>query len=113
VSLSVTVAVFQLLLGPICRLVDAVNMAMMRSFDSAIQVSEKLDKQFVANIQYKVGVYNVCNTSLSNASVPWDQFPRSKCDEAVTDMSRGNWACETCRTRMLYEETAPVEFGRV
>jgi len=53
---SVTVAVFRLILGPLCRLIDGINSAMMRSFDSAIQVTEKLDNQFVANIQYKVSV---------------------------------------------------------
>jgi len=52
------VAVFRLILGPLCRLVDAVNAAMMRSFDSAIQVADKLDSQFVANIQYKVSARN-------------------------------------------------------
>jgi len=39
-----------------CKLADAVHSGMMRCFDSAIQVTEKLDSQFVANIQYKVGV---------------------------------------------------------
>jgi len=49
-------AVFKLLLGPLCKLLDVVRSSMMKCFDSAIQVSEKLDTQFVANIQYKASM---------------------------------------------------------
>jgi len=36
--------------------VEAVKASMMRAIDSAIQVTETMDQQFVANIQYKVGL---------------------------------------------------------
>jgi len=47
-------AVFQLILGSACNMLEEINMSMMRGFDTAIQVTETIDSQFVANIQYKV-----------------------------------------------------------
>jgi len=35
-------------------MIDAIQSSMMGAFDSAMQVTEKLDSHFVANIQYKV-----------------------------------------------------------
>ena len=45
-----------MLLGATCHLLDAVKSSMIGAFDTAIQVTEKIDTQFVANIQYKVGL---------------------------------------------------------
>ena len=49
-------AVFRYILGSACNLVDAIQGSMMKAFDSAMQVTEKLDSQFVANVQYKVSL---------------------------------------------------------
>jgi len=53
---SAVFAVFQFILGPACNLIDAIQGSMMKAFDSAMQVTEKLDTQFVANVQYKVSL---------------------------------------------------------
>jgi len=48
-----------MLLGATCRILESIKSSMMGAFDTAIEVTEKIDSQFVANIQYKVCSFEI------------------------------------------------------
>jgi len=56
---AAAVSVFRMLLGATCRLLEQIKSSMMGAFDTAIQVTEKIDSQFVANIQYQVSSFRI------------------------------------------------------